>query len=125
MKRFWNILLIISFLLGYLEWGKNQHIFIYQAIIELYQKGKVNPVSVLHPFTLLPLIGILLFLYTVFQKSPSRIISIIGAICMSSIMLMILIIGVIVPNFKMLISSLPFFTIAFFVIKSHWRKIEI
>lgn len=105
--------------------GKTQHIFIYQAIIELYQKGKVNPISVLHPFTLLPLIGILLFLYTVFQKSPSRIISIIGAICMSSIMLMILIIGVIIPNFKMLISSLPFFTIAFFVIKSHWRKIEI
>lgn len=125
MKRIWNILLLISFLFGYLEWGNNQHLFIFQAITELYEKGKANPLSVLHPFILLPFIGMLLFLYTVFQKTPSRIISIIGAICMSTIMLMILLIAVLGPNFKMLGSVTPFFLIVFFVFKSHWRKLEI
>lgn len=125
MKRIWNILLLISFLFGYLEWGKNQHLFIYQAIAELYEKGKINPLSVLHPFIILPFVGMLLFLYTVFQKTPNRIITIIGAICMSSIMVMILIIGVLVPNFKMLGSVAPYFIIAFFVFKSQWRKLDI
>ena len=125
MKRIWNILLLVSFLFGYLEWGNNQHLFIFQAITELYEKGKVHPLSVLHPFILLPFIGMLLFLYTVFQKTPSRIISIIGAICMSTIMLMILLIAVLGPNFKMLGSVIPFFLIVFFVFKSHWRKLEI
>lgn len=125
MKRIWNILLLISFLFGYLEWGKNQHIFIFQAIIEIYQKGIANPLSVLHPFVLLPFIGMLLFLYTAFQKKPSRIISIIGATCMSSIMLMILLIGIIGPNLKMLASVIPFFLLLILVFKSHWRKLEI
>ena len=125
MKRIWNILLLISFLFGYLEWGKTQHLFIFQAIVELYEKGKANPLSVLHPFILLPFIGMLLFLYTVFQKTPSRMISIIGAICMSTIMLMILLIGVLGPNFKMLVSVIPFFMAVFFVVKSNWRKLDI
>lgn len=125
MKKLWNILLLLSFLTGYLEWGKDQHLFIFQAIVELYEKGKANPLSVLHPFILLPFIGMLLFLFSIFQKSPNRIISIIGALCMSTIMLMILLIAVIGPNFKMLVSAIPFFIVVFFVFKSHWRKLEI
>lgn len=122
MKRVWHILLLISFLFGYLEWGKDQHLFIIQAIVEIYQKGKVNPLSLLHPFILLPFIGMLLYIYAAFQKNTNKIISIIGAICMSSIMIMILIIGLMVPNYKMLFSATPFFICSYFVFKSHWRK---
>ncbi|OYU56238.1 MAG: hypothetical protein CFE25_03070 [Chitinophagaceae bacterium BSSC1] len=125
MKRIWNILLLLSFLFGYLQWGKDQHLFLFQAIGELYTKAKLHPMSVLHPLTLLPFIGMLLFLSTIFQKTPSRIITFAGAIGMSSIMLMILLIGILGPNFKMLLSVLPFFTFLFFVVKTNWRKLDI
>lgn len=125
MKKLWNILLLLSFLIGYLEWGKGQHLFIFQAIQELYIKAKLNPMSVLHPLTILPFVGMLLFLSTIFQKTPSRLITFAGAIGMSSIMLMILLIGILGPNFKMLLSTLPFITFLFFVVKSNWRKLDI
>lgn len=125
MKKIWNILLLLSFLMGYLEWGKDQHLFIFQAIQELYAKAKLNPIAVLHPLTLLPFIGMLIFLFTLFQKTPSRINTFAGAIGMSSIMLMILLIGILGPNFKMLLSVLPFFSFLFFVVKSNWRKLDI
>ncbi|MEQ1624227.1 MAG: hypothetical protein ABL870_06005, partial [Sediminibacterium sp.] len=98
MKKLWNILLLLSFLIGYLEWGKDQHLFLFQAIGELYAKAIVNPIAVLHPLTLLPFLGMLLFLSTIFQKTPNRIISLVGAIGMSTIMFMILLIGIIDPN---------------------------
>lgn len=125
MKRIWNILLLFSFLFGYLQWGKDHHLFLFQAIGELYSKAILNPMSVLHPLTILPFIGMLLFLLTIFQKTPSRIITFAGAIGMSSIMLMILLIGILGPNFKMLLSTLPFFTFLFFVINTNWRKLDI
>lgn len=125
MKRLWNILLLVSFQLGYLQWGKDQHLFIFQAIQELYAKAKLHPSAVLHPFTLLPFLGMVLFLFTTFQKTPNRIITFAGAIGMSSIMLMILLIGILVPNVKMLLSVLPFFFFLFFVIKTNWRKLDI
>lgn len=125
MKRVWNILLLLSFQFGYLEWGKDQHLFLFQAIGELYAKARLNPLSVLHPLTILPFIGMLLFLLTIFQKTPSRLITFAGAIGMISIMLIILLIGLVDPNCKMLLSALPFFTFLFFVVKSNWRKLDI
>lgn len=63
-----NFLLIVTSLLGYLEWGGDNHIFLFKAEAEILSKLFTDPLSVLHPFTLLPLAGQIILLITLFQK---------------------------------------------------------
>ena len=122
MKRFLNICLLLSFLIGYLEWGKGNHTFIFQAEFELFVKFKTNPISVLHPFTLMPFAGQVLLLITVFQRTPNRLMSLIGLGCLSIIMLFLFFIGAMGRNMNILISTLPFLLSGFFAIKYYRRK---
>ncbi|MEI2749286.1 MAG: hypothetical protein V9E88_11070 [Ferruginibacter sp.] len=88
MKKLLNACLFISFLFGYLEWSRVEHLFIFQAEWDIFRKSlNTDPVSVLHPFTLIPFIGQLLILYSLFQKVPGRIITLAGIACMGILML--------------------------------------
>jgi hypothetical protein len=49
-----NVLLFITSLLGYLEWGKENKQFLFQAKIEIVSKLFNDPTSVIHVFTVLP-----------------------------------------------------------------------
>lgn len=117
-----NVLLIISSLLGYLEWGKNSKMFLLQGEIDIIQKLFTNPGSVLHPFILLPLLGQLILFITLFQKKPSSILTYIGIGCMALLLLLITFIGLIGPNYKMFFSTIPF--IVFSMITLHHHKIK-
>lgn len=122
MKKLLNACLFISFLFGYLEWSRVEHLFIFQAEWDIFKKTLIDPVSVLHPFTLIPFTGQLLILYSLFQKIPGRIITIIGTACMGILMLMLFIIGMLSLNIKIAGSTLPFLILAFFILKLHWKK---
>lgn len=63
-----NALLIVTSLLGYLEWSGDSYTFLFQAEAEILHKLFTNPSSVVHPFILLPLIGQILLLITLFQN---------------------------------------------------------
>lgn len=73
-----NSLLILTSLLGYLEWGKDMHTFLFYIEAELLSKSLIDPISVLHPLTVLPMIGQLLLLVSLFQKNPNKTLSYIG-----------------------------------------------
>jgi len=110
-----NVLLIISSLFGYLEWGEGQHSFLFQIEAELFQKIVSEPSSVIHPFTVIPLIGQLLLLITVFQKKPNKILTYIGIGSLGLLLGFMTLIGIIGKNPKIFFSTIPFLVFALMV----------
>lgn len=111
-----NILLIVSSLIGYLEWGNHNHVFLAEAEIDIIQKLFTNPQAALHPLTVLPLIGQIILLITVFQKKPSKLFSLIGIYSLGILLAFMFIVGIMSLNFKIILSTIPFITIAIYTI---------
>ena len=117
-----NLGLILSSLFGYLEWGDDNSMFLFQGELDVLSKLFTEPASVIHPFTLLPLIGQILLIITLFQKEPGKLLTFLGMGGIGILLLLICYIGLIGPNFKMLFSTLPFLVIGVLTIMHHWRK---
>lgn len=116
-----NFLLIITSLLGYLEWNGNNHIFLFKAEAEIFLKLFTNPLSVLHPFTILPLVGQILLLITLFQKTPNKTLSFISIAGLGLLLGFMFIIGLLSLNFKVIISTIPFIIVSVLAIR-HFKK---
>lgn len=112
-------LLIISSLFGYLEWGQNNHILLFQAEAEIITKLFTDPLSALHPFTVLPLLGQVFLLITLFQKKQSKILTYIGIGGIGILLALMFLIGCIELNYKILLSTVPFLLLAFINIRHH------
>jgi hypothetical protein len=111
-----SVLLILTSLFGYLEWGQGQHLFLLQAEGEILLKLWTDPKSVLHPLILMPLLGQILLAITIFQKKPSRILVYIGMGSLSILLALMCIIGIISFNLKILCSTLPFLVLTLFTL---------
>jgi len=117
-------LLIVSSLFGYLEWGQNNHMLLFQAEAEIITKLFTDPLSALHPFTVLPLLGQVLLLITLFQKRQSKILTYIGIGGIGILLALMFLIGCMELNFKILFSTVPFLVLAFLTIRYH-RKTKV
>lgn len=116
--RLLNVALILTSLIGYMEWGQTNSTFILLAELELVKKIFTDPLSVMHPFTIMPFVGQLILLITVFQKVPSKRLTYIGIICLSLLLVMIFAIGIMGLNVKTIASTLPFIIISIYTIIS-------
>lgn len=116
-----NLFLIITSLLGYLEWSGGNHMFLFTGEAEIIYKLFANPTSVIHPFVLLPLVGQILLLITLFQKIPSKILTYISIVGLGLLLGFMFIIGIICLNSKILISTIPFLIVAILTIR-HFIK---
>lgn len=103
-----NALVVTTSLFGYLEWGKDNHMFLFQAEAEILRKLVSDPQAVIHPFTLLPLFGQIVLLITLFQKKPSRFLTIAGIAGIGLLLGLMFVIGLLSLNLKIIISTLPF-----------------
>jgi hypothetical protein len=117
-----NAFLILTSLAGYLEWGKDNETFLFQAEAEILMKLFSNPESVIHPFTLLPMFGQILLLITLFQKNSGKILTYIALACIGLLLVFMFAIGLMSWNVKILISTIPFLITAFLTIRHHRRK---
>jgi peptidoglycan/LPS O-acetylase OafA/YrhL len=127
MKKLLNLLLLVTFQFGYLEWGSprnKKHMFIYQAEAEVFSHARHNVVEVLHPLIIIPLLGMLLLLYTFFSKSPDRIVSLTGTLSLSVFMALLFFIGVSIPDFKILVSTIPFLVVMLLALRFYLKKVE-
>jgi hypothetical protein len=115
LKAF-NILLVATSLLGFLEWGGGNQSFLFQVEAELFSKLFVDPRSVVHPFTILPVLGQLFLLITLFQKHPDKGLTYTGIACLSLLLVFMFIIGLMSFNIKVILSTLPFLMVAIFTI---------
>lgn len=120
-KRVLILLLFLSTFFGYLEWGDDQSSFLIETELEIFSKGIKDPLSVLHPFTLIPFIGQILLLISLFQKVPKKWLVIAAIIGLGLLFGLILFIGIIGPNWKILVSSLPFWLFSILLIRE-FRK---
>lgn len=115
-----NALLILATLPGYLEWGHGQHMVIGIFEWELLMKLFDNPGSVFHPMIVLPLAGQVALIGTLFQRVPSRWVSLIAITSISLLFLFILFAGILSQNVKIIFSVLPFLTLS--ALRIYWKK---
>ncbi|MFN8337044.1 MAG: hypothetical protein U0U09_18070 [Cyclobacteriaceae bacterium] len=118
-----NAILIVSSLFGYLEWGTGNHMFLFQAEGEILTKMFTDPQSIIHPFTILPMLGQLLLFTTLLQKSVNRWLTYTGLAFIGILLALMFFIGVIDTNAKILLSTLPFMITAFLVIRHHRKRV--
>ena len=118
-KKLLSVLLILTSLVGYLEWGGGKSSFLFQAEAELIAVALRNPGEAVHPFTLLPVLGQLMLLWTVFQKTPSRLLTYAGMAGLGLLLGLMFVIGVISTNVKILASTIPFLVVCVLTIRAH------
>jgi hypothetical protein len=111
--RIIKIAIFISFLFCYLEWGGSQSSFIYQMEYSIFSEDD-NVSAFTHPFILLPLIGQVILLVSIFLNERSRILTRISIIFLSVLVLMILLVGVLSLNIKIIASTLPFLLLSLY-----------
>lgn len=117
-----NTLVILSSLFGYLEWGEQNSTFLFQAEYEVLKSLFTDISAVAHPLTLLPLLGQLLLLITLFQKKPSKALTYIGITCLSILLALMLVVGVMIFSVKIIVSVLPFFILVFLIIRTYKQQ---
>lgn len=118
-----NILLILTSLIGYIEWGGTNKMFLFQAEIDIFNKLFIEPKAVIHPLIILPVFGQLFLLVTLFQKKPRKMLTGIGMGFLGILLIIMFVVGIASLNFKIILSTLPFMIVAGFAIK-HYRKIR-
>lgn len=111
-----TLLLIITSLFGYLEWGGNNSSFLFQSEYDVLTKIFTEPKTVVHPFTIIPLVGQILLLIILFQKKQSKMLTYIGIACLGLLLGLMFFIGITSLNFKILTSTLPFLATAIYTI---------
>jgi hypothetical protein len=112
-----NTLLVLSSLIGYLEWSGNNHLFIVEAEREIILKLFTDPNSIIHPLIILPIGGQILLLLTLFQKKPNKIMTYISIAMLGCLLYLMLFIGIISLNYKIIISTLPFLFISIAIVR--------
>lgn len=123
MKKLLTASLLFSFLICYLEWPNNST-FIFQAEWDIFFGSSVKKENFVHPAIALPFIGQLLLIITLFQKQPSRKLTIIGIILMGLLVLLLLLIGILGLNFKIILSVIPFISLSIFYLVKGRKKIK-
>lgn len=119
-----TLLLIVTSLFGYLEWSENSHSFLFQAEADLILKLFTNPISTLHPFTILPILGQIMLLISLFQRKQKKLLIYFGIGGLSTLLVFIFIIGLISFNYKIVISIIPFIITAILSIRN-LRKLRV
>ena len=118
-----NFLLLVTSLFGYLEWGANKHMFLFQIEGEVLSKLFTDPTSVLHPLIVMPVIGQIMLLVTLFQRKPNNILTYISIGGLGLLLGFICLVGLLSFNYKIILSTLPFIVVALISIR-HYIKIK-
>lgn len=114
--------MLITSLFGYLEWGGNKHSFLFQIEGEIFSKLFTDPISILHPFTVLPLLGQVLLLFTLFQKKPNKTLTYISIAGLGVLLVFMFFIGILSLNYKIIISTIPFLVVSILAISLYRKK---
>lgn len=108
---------IISSLFGYLEWGGGNASFLYESEKMVLVKLFSDPLSVAHPFILLPILGQVILLIAFFQKNPSGRFIVVGTFLIGVLLGFMFVIGLLSLHLKILISTIPFFVFSIWLVR--------
>jgi hypothetical protein len=119
-----NLLVILTSLIGFLQWGKGNSMFLFQAEAEVLSKLFVSTMDVIHPLIMLPLLGQILLILTLFQKEPNKFLTLSGVCALGLLLGLMFFIGLIDLNIKILASTIPFLITVFFIFRHHKMHIK-
>lgn len=124
-KKLLNLLLLLTSLLGYLEWGAHKE-FLFEIEYDLIHywlfTGSPSADELTHPAVVMPLVGQVLLLITLFQKTPSRRLMYFGMAGIGALMLFIMVVGIAALRWKIFISALPFIITAIAAIRADYKS---
>ena len=118
-KKILNFLLIITSLIGYLEWSGDSRAFLFEVEAEILTRAFTDPVSVMHPFIVIPFLGQLLLFITLFQQTPAKVLTYTSIAGLGLLLLFMFVIGVMSGNFKIIVSTIPFLATAVITIRHY------
>ena len=125
--KIYILLLIVSSLVVYIEWDNNA-MYLFQLEAQVFSAILSDIGSVIHPFIFIPLAGQLFLIINLFRRKPGRILTFAGMACIGLLLGLIVFIGTINGNLKMILSTLPFIIVSILIF-SRWinalRKGEI
>lgn len=113
--------LIVTSLIGYLEWAGDNSSFLFQIEYDVLGKIFTNPVSIIHPIIIIPFLGQLILVFSLFLKHPNTLSLKISIIGIGILFTVLLLIGIIELNFKMILSVLPYFLLAILLFR-HFKQ---
>lgn len=119
-----NLLVILTSLIGFLQWGKGNSMFLFQAEAEVLSKLFVSPMDVIHPLIILPLLGQILLFFTLFQKEPNKFLTLSGVCALGLLLGLMFFIGLLNLTIKILASTIPFLITVFFIFSHHKMHIK-
>jgi hypothetical protein len=111
LKLYLAALFISSFFV-YLSWSNTSSAFLFQMEYEILTKLFRDPLSVLHPFTIIPLIGQVLLLISLLQKQPNNLLMKLGISSLLFLIGFIFIVGLLSLKLSIIISTVPFISLA-------------
>lgn len=122
MKSWLNITVIIAFLCCYTEWGQNHSMFIFQMQFQELAKQQHIIQVITHPIIMSGLIGeCLLFICAVYSTIP-RWVNYIGIGLLACIVSIFSLAGILDANWKIIVSTMPFWILSFLLIKQVRKK---
>ena len=120
MRRYLPILILLTFLVVYLEWSGGNSGFIFQLEYEVFTKD-FSLHTLFHPMILFPLVGQLLLLASLFFKKNRRLV-ITSLLLLSLLVLMVLLVGILSLHWKVILSTLPYLGLSVYYVLSGWKK---
>lgn len=110
-----RLLLVLAFMLCYLQWA-DQSRFIFQMEYEILFRPQASNFA--HPLILLPFLGQILILVTLFLKQVRKWMIYAGILLMGVLVLMVFLAGALSLNGWIVLSTLPFITVALLLIRA-------
>ncbi len=117
-----NAGLVLSSLLGYLEWGGDNSMYLFQMEKDILSKLFSDPASMIHPLIVLPLLGQILLIITLFQKQPKKLLTYLGIAGIGLLLFLMLFIGLLQMNARIVLSTLPFLGISILTLRHYYLK---
>lgn len=118
--RIATLAVILSSFIGYLEWGGEQSGFLLEMEMNILLSGAKQ--ALVHPAFLIPFIGQLLLMITLFQREPKRWMIYTGTGMLSLLLVFIFIISILSLNVKILASAVAFIISAVVLLRLSRRK---
>ena len=119
MQRLLHIALLLTPLICYLEWGTSTSAFLFDVEYSLVT-GSGSADSFMHPMIFIPFLGQLLLLISIIK--PNRKLALIGMLLQAILVVLILIVGILSLNIKIILSTLPFLIASFLFLRSYKSK---
>lgn len=103
-----SLFILLSTFVVYLEWSKTEQMFLFEMEWEIFRRNFTDITSVIHPFIILPLLGQILLIISLFQKKTNKRLIYLGIACLAVLIVFIFGIGLLSMNLKITLGSLPF-----------------